>query len=178
MPHTHDGTAHLLLPHVKLLAHHGQHEFLPVPGCQSLGLEAQHPLAALIVLRIFPGRLDALPKQVVVRRRLKVIGPHNVVVYLPEPLYGAKRLDGFGQFIVVHFRLARGCPVAPKGVPVLCLRPCIRSTPIGLAATCGSLVHSCWAAIFPLSFLDLRLSGQINPWRTLYQAFWFTELHL
>lgn len=61
----------------------GQNNLLPVTTGQSL-TQTDDPLPSLRVIGVLPGRLDALTKEMIIRSRGQVVGPHQKVVATPE----------------------------------------------------------------------------------------------
>lgn len=81
-------SAHLSIRHAGEMrsANESQDDLLPVTTRQSL-TQTDDPLPSPRIVRVFPGRLDALAKEMIIRSCGQVIGPHQKVVAAPELLY-------------------------------------------------------------------------------------------
>lgn len=92
-----DGTAYVVGQVAEVLADNREQQFLPVQRGQSLlGLAESHdPLAAVLVSRIFPGRRDALAKQVVISHAPSGNAARldEVIVYAKETVDRVERTD-------------------------------------------------------------------------------------
>jgi hypothetical protein len=75
-----------LMTNIKLLTNDSQHQLLPISGGQSL-LQADHPFAPSLILRIFPSWFDSVLEEVIVCGGFELIRSLEMIVYSPEMLH-------------------------------------------------------------------------------------------
>lgn len=108
------GPAKIIARLSKLVSDNGQKEILPVAGGNAL-LQAQDPLAAILVFLVLPDRLDARLEKVIVRDVRQRVWPFEVSKHGPELLGRGKGRHFLRRlFVVLEFGAGGPVPDHPR----------------------------------------------------------------